>query len=412
MPPGRRVKPDWPFGLGILKPVVRVVDSTWVSASQQLIVPSPATVDEGWGRRIEDVIARPGVIRPHFQPLIDLERGTVAGYEMLARFEHPVGGSPAEWFAAASELGTVGELDAAVLGLARRALRTLPPNTFLSVNVTGTGVTSEAVLSEITRGPRLEPLVIEITEQSEIDDFERLAASAALFRERGAMLAIDDAGAGYASLQRIIAVRPQFIKLDRSLITDIHGDDVKAAATEMMGALASRMDAWIVAEGVERLGELERLLQMRVPLAQGYLFAKPTPNFERLDASWASQVPTGREDDGSPIALIERVQPAMAAADREELSWRFGEDPMLEHLPVIDADEKVVSLVDRGAFLVGEHGRTVPMRVGPAAATTDLLRRAMARPRRERLAPLVCCDEFGRYLGIVRVERLVDAVVT
>jgi EAL domain-containing protein (putative c-di-GMP-specific phosphodiesterase class I) len=389
-----------------------MADSSWVSAAQHLIVPSLPAADEGWGSRIEDVLARPDVIRPHFQPLVDLERGVVAGYEMLARFDHPLGGSPAEWFGAASELGSVGHLDAAMLSLARRSLRSLPPNTFLSVNVTGAGITSEPVLSEITRGPRLEPLVIEITEQSEIHDFERLAASAALMRERGAMLAIDDAGAGYSGLQRILSVRPQFIKLDRSLITDIHGDEAKAAAIEMMGALAGRMDAWIVAEGVERLGELERLLQMRVPLAQGYLFAEPGPDFEQLDASWASHVPTGREDEGSLTGLIERVQPAMAAADREELGWRFGEDPALEHLPVIDADEKVVSLVDRSAFLFGEHGRTAPMRVGPTAATADLLRRAMARPRRERLAPVVCCDAFGRYLGIVRVERLVDAVVT
>jgi EAL domain-containing protein (putative c-di-GMP-specific phosphodiesterase class I) len=380
-----------------------------MSASARLIV---APADQGfdsWARALEEVTGRPELIQPHFQPLVDLERGIVAGYEMLARFDHPLGGSPAEWFAAASELGTAGDLDAAMLSLARRAVPSLPANTFLSVNVTGAGFTSEAVLSEITNGPRLEPLVIEITEQSEIHDVERLTASAALFRQRGAMLAIDDAGAGYASLQRILSVRPQFIKLDRSLITDIHGDEVKAAATEMMGALASRMDAWIVAEGVERIGELDRLLQMRVPLAQGYLFAKPAPSFERVDASWASHVSNGH-DEGSLLELLERVQPAMAAADREELSWRLGEDPALEHLPLIDEHQKVVSLVDRHAFVLGGRAPSTPMRVSPTAATSDVLRRAMARPRAERLAPVVCCDEFGRYLGIVRVERLVDAV--
>ncbi len=374
-----------------------------MSASARLIV---APADQGfdsWARALEEVTGRPELIQPHFQ------RGIVAGYEMLARFDHPLGGSPADWFAAASELGTAGDLDAAMLSLARRAVRSLPANTFLSVNVTGAGFTSEAVLSEITNGPRLEPLVIEITEQSEIHDVERLTASAAVFRQRGAMLAIDDAGAGYASLQRILSVRPQFIKLDRSLITDIHGDEVKAAATEMMGALASRMDAWIVAEGVERIGELDRLLQMRVPLAQGYLFAKPAPTFEAVDASWASHMSNGH-DEGSLLELIERVQPAMAAADREELSWRLGEDPALEHLPLIDEDEKVVSLVDRHAFVLGGQAPSTPMRVSPTAATSDVLRRAMARPRAERLAPVVCCDEFGHYLGIVRIERLVDAV--
>jgi EAL domain-containing protein (putative c-di-GMP-specific phosphodiesterase class I) len=377
-----------------------------MSASARLIVAPADQVFDPWADALEEVTARPELIQPHFQPLVDLERGIVAGYEMLARFDHPLGRSPAGWFAAASELGTAGDLDAAMLSLARRAVRGLPPNTFLSVNVTANGFTSEEVLSEITSGPRLEPLVIEITEQSEVDDFERLAASAALFRERGAMLAIDDAGA--ASMQRILSVRPQFIKLDRSLIAGIH-DEVKAAATEMMGVLANRMDAWIVAEGVERLGELERLLRMRVPLAQGYLFAKPAPSFERVDASWASHVSTSHEE-GSLLELMERVQPAAVAADREEISWRFGEDPALEHLPMIDAGEKVVSLVDRHAFVVGEPERTVPMRVSPTAARADVLRLAMARPDIERLTAVVCCDDFGRYLGIVRVERLREAI--
>jgi hypothetical protein len=115
-------------------------------------------------------------------------------------------------------------------------------------------------------------------------------------------------------------------------------------------------------------------------------------------------------DEGSLLELLERVQPAMAAADREELSWRLGEDPALEHLPLIDEHQKVVSLVDRHAFVLGGRAPSTPMRVSPTAATSDVLRRAMARPRAERLAPVVCCDEFGRYLGIVRVERLVDAV--
>lgn len=379
-----------------------------MSASDHLIGPSAEVGVDSWSRSLDEVLSNPKLIQPHFQPLVDLERGVVAGYEMLARFDYPLGGSPADWFRAAHELGRVAELDAAMLLLARAALKRLPANTFLSVNVTGSGVTADAVLDAVVHGPRLEPLVLEITEQSEIDDVERLGASAALFRERGAMLAIDDAGAGYASLQRILAVRPQFIKLDRSLITDIHGDEVKAAATEMMGALASRMDAWIVAEGVERLGELERLLQMRVPLAQGYLFAKPAPGFERLDASWATRVPAGAED-GALGELVERVQPAMAAVDREEIGWRFA-DGALDYLPVVDSDRKVVAMVERAGFVAGGHGRVAPMRVSPTSAQSEVLRRAMARERDDRLHPVVCCDEFGRYLGMVRVERLVDAV--
>jgi EAL domain-containing protein (putative c-di-GMP-specific phosphodiesterase class I) len=378
--------------------------------NERLIVSGPGIGVDVWAEAIAEVTAQPELIRPHFQPLVDLERGVVAGYEMLARFDHRLGSSPAEWFAAAARFGVVAELDRIIVGLARHSLRRLPPNTFLSVNVTGQGAISERVLQSVRIGPRLEPLVIEITEQADIDP-ELLGSAAHEFRERGAMLAIDDAGAGYASLQRILSVRPQFIKLDRSLISNIHVDDAKAAATEMMGALASRIDAWIVAEGIERHAELDRLLQLKVPLGQGYLFARPTPRFENLDASWELR-PRDliAEEHGSVTPVIERLQPAMHVAGREEIGWRFADDETLEHLPVVDDMSRVIALVERGAFESGADGRETPMRISPTAALSDVLRRAMTRPRSDRLTPIVCCDEFGRYLGLVRVERLVEAV--
>jgi hypothetical protein len=250
----------------------------------------------------------------------------------------------------------------------------------------------------------LEALVVEITEQTEIDDQERLGVVAAELRAAGAMIAIDDAGAGYANLQRILNVRPEFIKLDRSLVADLHRDEAKAAATEMMGALANRMDSWIVAEGVERLAELDRLLELGVPLAQGYLFARPGPGFVDVDASWAARVPSiDRADllDG----LIEAVRPALEAAEVEEIGWRFSDDEALDHLPVTDARGRPVRLLERDTGLA----RPI-LRVDGSGTPKDLLRRAMTRPREQRLTPLICCDEGGRYRGLIRVERLVAAL--
>ncbi len=359
---------------------------------------------EGWAHAIEAVLADPRMLRAHVQPIVDLKRGLVAGYELLARFDHPLGGSPAQWFAAAGELGYVEELDALVFRAACRLLPELPPNTFLSVNVTGLGVTSTAVREAMHECAPLERLVVEITEQTEIDDQDRLGAVAAELRERGAMIAIDDAGAGYANLQRILSVRPEFIKLDRSLVADLHRDEAKAAATEMMGALANRMDSWIVAEGVERLAELDRLLELGVPLAQGYLFARPGPGFVSVDASWASRAPA-RDRADLLVGLIEAVRPALEAAEIQEIGWRFSDDEMLDHLPVTDARGRPVRLLER------DTGVARPiLRVDGSGTPKDLLRRAMTRPREQRLTPLVCCDEGGRYRGLIRVERLVAAL--
>jgi hypothetical protein len=100
----------------------------------------------------------------------------------------------------------------------------------------------------------------------------------------------------------------------------------------------------------------------------------------------------------------------MHVAGREEIGWRFADDDTLDHLPVVDDMSRVIALVERGAFESGADGRTTPMRISPTAVLSDVLRRAMTRPRSDRLTPIVCCDEFGRYLGLVRVERLVEAV--
>ncbi len=88
---------------------------------------------------------------------------------------------------------------------------------------------------------------------------------------------------GYASLRHILAVRPQLVKLDRALVEGLDGDGAKNALVEMLGTFASRTDAWIVAEGVERREELDALVRIGVPLGQGYLLGRPSPPFAELE---------------------------------------------------------------------------------------------------------------------------------
>lgn len=361
-----------------------------------------------WSAALAAVLSDPAKVQPSLQPIIDLKRGVVAGYELLARFDHPNGESPAAWFATACALGCVDQLDAVILKAARRFLPKLPANTFLAVNVTSQGAVSPAVLDAVRVGERLDAMVIELTEQSDVEDIERLADASHKMRARGAMIAIDDAGAGFAGLQRILSVRPEFIKVDRSLVARVDGDPARAATIEMLGALANRIDAWLVAEGVERKAELDRLMQMNVPLAQGYLFARPTPSFEQPDTAWIRKLASpAKHDPPDCIApLLETPQPAQEEAGADDLDWRFGDDEGLEFLPIIDERERPVGLVERGA--------TSPIaiiKVLPSTLTAEALGRAMTRPREIRLAPLVCCDEVGRYLGLIRVERLIEHLI-
>lgn len=369
------------------------------------IDPAELSIAE-WSELLARVIADPTLVVPHAQPIVDLKRGVVAGYELLARFDHPLGGSPAEWFATASALGCVHELDAAILNAGRGLLGRLPANTFLSVNLTSEGAISGAVLDAASRGPRLDSLVVELTEQGEIEDIELLASAAARLRERGAMVAIDDAGAGYAGLQRILAVRPEFIKVDRSLVSAVDVDAARAATIEMLGSLGDRIDAWIVAEGVERRAELERIIQIGVPLAQGFFFARPSASFEEPDASWVrNELKTAGRPADCIAPLVEIVHPALTAAGADEIGWRFDDDHGLDYLPVVDENDRPAAIVDRESRVPLET-----IRAAPTTQVVDVLRRAITRDLHARLLPILCCDEGGRYLGLVRVERMIERV--
>ena len=95
----------------------------------------------------------------------------------------------------------------------------------------------------------------------------------------GAPIAVDDAGAGYAGLTQILTLRPHILKLDRELVTGVDTDEAKAALIEMLGVFANRIDAWVLAEGVETVAEARRIRALGVPLAQGFHYAMPAPPF-------------------------------------------------------------------------------------------------------------------------------------
>src|SRR3954451_2301372 len=219
----------------------------------------------------------PSILRMDFQPIVDTARGTVAGYESLARFGGPPDAGPDCWFALAHAAGVCAELEARVLHRALQARSALPPNCFLSVNVGPQALLSTPVADVFADAGDLRGVVVEITEQTAVDNYDLLSDAIAPVRAAGALLAVDDAGAGFASLKHITVLRPDFVKVDRDLVAGIDADETKAAVVEALGMFTSRLDSWLVAEGVETIAELDRLLSLHVPLAQGYGLGRPQP---------------------------------------------------------------------------------------------------------------------------------------
>lgn len=223
-------------------------------------------------RRVRALL-REGMVPMAFQPIVDLRSGAPVGLEALARFgERP----PAECFAEADLVGLGVELELLAASSALAAQPHLGDGLDLAVNVGPEALTSERFL-ELVDDARADRLIVELTEHARIDDYRPLLAAVAALRERGARLAVDDAGAGYAGLSHILTVGPDIIKLDLGLVRDVHRDPVRAALAASLVSFAGRTGAGLVAEGVETREEADALLDLGVRHGQGFLFARPGP---------------------------------------------------------------------------------------------------------------------------------------
>jgi EAL domain-containing protein (putative c-di-GMP-specific phosphodiesterase class I) len=148
--------------------------------------------------------------------------------------------------------------------------------------------------------PKLEDVVIEITEHELAPQDGALEAGLAELRSRGARIAIDDAGAGYAGLQQVMRVQPDIIKLDRSLVSAVDQDSARAALIEFFVVFAKRIGADVCCEGIETAGELAALSMLGVKLGQGYLLGRPS-------TPWAPIAPPA-------VSAIAQVQQAAASS--------------------------------------------------------------------------------------------------
>lgn len=215
-----------------------------------------------------------GLLRIVYQPIVDVSGREPIGYEALARFPVRFGRPSNVWFAEAAELGLGEELELEAVALALEALSELPSAAFLSVNLSPATVTGERcakLLGEVDCGR----LVVEMTEHAAVDDYRTLESGLADLRNRGVRVAVDDTGAGFASLRHILQLSPEFVKLDISLTRGIADDASRRALAAALVAFAEELGAGIIAEGVERQEELEALAALRVPYAQGYLLGRP-----------------------------------------------------------------------------------------------------------------------------------------
>lgn len=366
-----------------------------------------------WEDAVRRAISEPGAIRPVFQPIVDLRRGLVCGYEMLSRFAGPPEGPPDLWFRQAGALGLRVELEAKALEVGLDSRDALPPNCFLTINVNPASLGAPLIEEAWRSHGALHNLVVELTEESRADD-ERVRFHLAGLRERGAMIAIDDVGSGWSGLQRISHQRPEFIKVDRVLVAGLRHDPANREMVESLGAVAGRLGAWLIAEGIEETEDLETLMRIGVPLGQGFCLARPQRGMVGPELPLSEWIRTNagrlapRGEDGR--RLWSNLAPLLLDSWEVEAELRLRAEPDVGHLPVVTAEGRPVGLVARASFQRGQARLVPPLCALAGEHPAHLAKRAMARPAESRTDPIVCCDEQGLYLGPISLETLVEAL--
>lgn len=234
--------------------------------------------------RVRELVAAPslGVV---LQPIVDVTTGSLCGVEALVRFADDK--PPEEWFADAHEAGVGTDLELLALRTVLGLLGDpgpLPESAYLSVNASPSLILDPGFHSVLRSGAvPLDRLVIEITEHAAVTRYDQIRAEMLPYRERGLRLAVDDTGAGYASFNHVLRLRPDIIKLDRSLLHEIDRDPARRAFVTAIVLMALELDAAVTAEGVERAAELDTLRSLGVDTVQGYLLSRPTAD----PAVWA-----------------------------------------------------------------------------------------------------------------------------
>ena len=222
--------------------------------------------------RIRTIIST-RAFRSVFQPIIDMATEEVLGYEALTRFSD--GTRPDRVFQAAAAVGVGLELEVATIDMALDVMKPLPADCFLDINVSPDLVMARKGLRALLRRSTAR-VVLEVTEHVDVQDYAGLRAAIKTLG-KDVRFAVDDAGAGFASMRHILELAPSHVKLDRGLVARIDTDPARQALVAGLVHFAEAIDVMLIAEGVETRAECQTLIRLGVRVGQGFLFGRPAP---------------------------------------------------------------------------------------------------------------------------------------
>ena len=226
--------------------------------------------------RIEAVLSDGTTMGMVFQPIVNLTDHSVVGMEALSRFASEPLRSPDLWFEEAASVGLGPTLEMKAVRAAVAHVSRLPEGAFMAVNASPELMMS-GKLDHLADDPACSRLVFELTEHEAVDDYGPIRDRMEPLLRAGARIAVDDTGAGYASLRHILLLQPQIIKLDRSLTHGVDHDPARRALASSLVSFAHDVGAELIAEGIETVEELATLERLGAHWAQGFHIARPEP---------------------------------------------------------------------------------------------------------------------------------------
>ena len=227
---------------------------------------------------VRDVITAGDLLEVHLQPIVSLAAidSAPVGYEALARFQTTPYEAPDVWLDRAAQAGLLRELELTCARAALAFVPLLPEGAYLTVNVSAETLVSSA-FDRVLEGVPADRVVVEVTEHAIVREYDALLRALGGLRERGVRLAVDDAGAGFASFRHVLELSPEIIKLDIHLTRGVHNDLSRQALVRSLVSFADDVGSTLVAEGIETPEDMTTLCDAQVPYGQGYLFARPGP---------------------------------------------------------------------------------------------------------------------------------------
>lgn len=363
----------------------------------------------------EDLVGQllePDGIRAYIQPVVRVSDSSVVGHEVLSRASAFPRMSPADWLAAADDLGLRADVELACLEAAA-ALGEPPDRSLLFVNVSPDVVVGEAFGELASRLPRH---VIEVTEHAAVEGYGPLREALGRLRSTGSLVAVDDVGAGYASMAHVLQLSPSFIKIDRSLVQGLDSDPRRRALVEALQAFAAAVGALTIAEGVETEDELRVLRDVGVDLAQGFLLARPAPDWASVSAEarrvLVPETPVRATDDATLAVELATAHTAAAACD--VVGRYLGRNGGLLPSVYLARGGVLRCHSRRGQWLVMDGLRPGVGITGAAYATgTEILSRDVEADHRYLLAvPGVCAEVAvpmrvdGEVVGVLNVDAV------